>query len=147
MACHPSGIVVDLVGINACDQGRSCEAHACCGKEIIAKDVVVRFRAVQLERSVVNEANPEAETTALAVYHVTEGIDGCRVGFLRRHLLKYVDEYDGRLGQVTEVLDPNGSSPSDRAKAHRNMGCALVVLIEAEYRDFDTPEKKRLKTK
>ena len=77
MACHPSGIVVDVVGILASNNGRSCEEHDCCGKEIIAKDVVVRFRVVQLEREVVNEANPEPEATAIAVYHVTDGIDGC----------------------------------------------------------------------
>ena len=147
MACHPSGIVVDVVGILASNNGRSCEEHDCCGKEIIAKDVVVRFRVVQLEREVVNEANPEPEATAIAVYHVTDGIDGCRVGFLRRHLLKYKDEYDGRLAHVTEVFNEESESPSDRAKHHRNMGCASAVLIEAEYRDFDSPEKKRIKKK
>ena len=146
MACHPSGIIVDIVGINASDHGRSCETHQCCGREIIAKDVVVRIRAVQLEREP-NEANPEEEATALAVVHVTEGIDGCRVGYLRRHLLKYKDEYDGRLAQVTEVFGEKSESPSDRAKHFRNHGCAMAVLIEAEYREFDSPEKKRLKKK
>jgi hypothetical protein len=143
MACHPSGVVIDLVGIHASDNGRSCEEHDCCGKAIIAPDVVVRIRAVQLEREVVNEANPEKETRALAVYHVTGGIDGCRVGFLRRHLLKYEDEYDGRLAQVTEVFGDNSESPSDRAKHQRNKGCCSAVLIEAEYRDFESPPKKK----
>lgn len=143
MACHPSGIVVDIVGINEPNRGRSCEEHSCCGS-LVAPDVVVRFRTVQLEREIVNEANPEVEATAIAVYHVTGGIDGCRVGFLRRHLLKYKDEYDGRLAQVTEVLGEKSESPSDRAKHHRNRGCATAVLIEAEYRDAEeSPIKKR----
>jgi hypothetical protein len=145
MACHPSGIVIDVVGIEANDHGRSCEQHECCGKAVIEVDVVVRIRAVQLERPN-NEANPEKETTALAVYHVTGGIDSCRVGFLRRHLLRYADEYDGRLAQITEVFSDKSESPSDRAKHHRNVGCASAVLIEAEYRDWESPAKKKQKS-
>ena len=138
MACHPSGVTVDIVGINASDHGRSCEHHDVCGS-LLADDVVVRIRAVQLAR-VVDEANPEPETTALAVYHVTGGVDACRVGFLRRHLLKYKDEYDGRLAQVFDVFSDKSESPSDRAKHHRNHGCCRAALIEAEYRE--TPKKK-----
>lgn len=109
---------------------------------------MVRFRVVQLERKT-DEANLDPEATGIAVYlyHVTEGIGGCRVGFLRRHLLKYKEEYDRRLAQVTEVFSDKSDSPSDRAKHQRNVGCASAVLIEAEYREFDSPEKKTLKTK
>ena len=144
MACHPSGVVVDIVGINAADNGRSCEKHECCGKTIVSPDVVVRIRSVQVEKPE-NEANPGKETTALAVYHVTGGIDGCRIGFLRRHLIRYADEYDGRLAQITEVFDDKSESPSDRAKHHRNVGCCSAVLIEAEYRDIESPPKKKNK--
>jgi hypothetical protein len=146
MACHPSGICVDIIGINASDQGRSCEKHDICGV-VLAPDVVVRIREVQLAREVVDEANPAVATTALAVYHVSGGIDCCRVGFLRRHLLKYKDEYDGRLAQVTEVFGEKSASPSDKAKHHRNKGCARAVLIEAEYRDSPTKDpNKRLRS-
>ena len=138
MACHPSGITVDIVGIDASDSGRSCHVHKCCGS-VIAQDVVVRFRSVQLLRDDGDEA------VALAAYHVTGGVDGCRVGFLRRHLLRYKDEYDGRLAQVTEVFDDKSESPSDREKHHRNKGCCRAVLIEAEYREAVTPPNKRKK--
>ena len=139
MACHPSGVTVDIVGINASDHGRSCESHSIC-ESVVQEDVVVRIRAVQLSRNV-DEANPEPEVTALAVYHVTGGVDGCRVGFLRRHLLKYKDEYDGRLAQVVEIFGDKSESPSDRAKHHRNHGCCRAALIEAEYRE--SPKKKQ----
>ena len=145
MACHPSGVVVDIVGVNASDEGRSCEEHDCCGAAVIQADVVVRFRAVQLKRDIANEANPAHEETALAVHHVTGGIDGCRVGFPRGHLLKHKDEHDGRLAQVTEVFSDSGESPSDRAKHHCNRGCCSAVLIEAECRDEESPEKKKQK--
>jgi hypothetical protein len=107
--------------------------------------MVVRFKVVQLARKPVNDANPDTESTAISVVIVSDGVDSCRVGFLRRHLLKYKDEYDGRLAQITEIFSDKSTSPSDRAKHHRNMGCARAVLIEAEYRDSTTspPAKKQ----
>ena len=111
MACHPSGGVVDIVGINASDHGRLCENHKCCGS-LLAPDVVVRFRCVQLERK--NDPDGAIEAPALAVYHVTGGVDGCLVGFLRRRLLRYKNEYDGKLAQVTEVFTEKSSSPSEK---------------------------------
>ena len=136
MACHPSGVIVDIVGIEASDNGRSCEKHSCCGS-VVAPDVAVRFRAVQLPV----EGDPTVvESTALAACHVTGGVDACRVGFLRRHLLRCKDEHDGRLAQVTEVCGENSESPGDRAKHHRNKGCCRAVLVEAECRE--SPGKK-----
>ena len=49
MACHPSGITVDIVGLEASNNGRSCENHEVCGC-VVAPDVVVRFKVVQLAR-------------------------------------------------------------------------------------------------
>lgn len=134
MACHPSGITVDVVGIYASNNGRSCEKHLVCGEAVVAPDVVLRFRSVQVK----NEEGKEEP--AIAAFHVTGGVDGCRVGFLRRHLLRYKDEYDGRLAQVIEVLSATSESPSDRAKHVRNKGCCQATLIEAEYRE--SPRKK-----
>ena len=144
MACHPSGVTVDIVGLEASNHGRSCEKHKVCGS-VVKEDSVVRFKVVQLARDVVNEANPEVEATAIAVYLVSGGVDTCRVGFLRRFLLKYKDEYDARLAQVTEVFSANSDSPSNRAKYHRNKGCAQAVLIEAEYRESTSPPSKKHK--
>ena len=136
MACHPSGVTLDIVGITAKDQGRSCEIHECCGA-VLEVDMVLRLRSVQVL------INGEEET-AIAAYRVSGGVDSCRVGFARRHLLKYKDEYDARLVQVLEIFNDKTENPSDRMKAHRNKGCCQVVLIEAEYRL--TPEKKRPRT-
>ena len=91
---HPSGILVDIVGIESPDRGRSCEEHTVCGA-VLELDTVVRFRAEQIDVD-------GEEQTALAVYWVTDGIDRCRVGFLRRHLLKHKKDYDGKLAQIVE---------------------------------------------
>ena len=38
-----------------------------------------------------------SEETAIAAYVVLDGIDSCRVGFLKRHLVKHWKRYDGAL--------------------------------------------------
>mgnify|MGYP001032718509 CR=1 FL=1 len=67
MATHPPGITVKIVGIKSDSQGRKCEEHDICGS-VIAEDVVVRFRKVQV---IVNGV----EESAIAAYHVSDGID------------------------------------------------------------------------
>ena len=47
MSYHPSGIQVDIVGIEQGNRGRSCEEHNVCGK-VLDLDVVVRLRSVQI---------------------------------------------------------------------------------------------------
>ena len=93
MVFHPPGIVVEIVGTEAGDQGRSCKEHpANCG-EVLEPDVVVRLLKVQ----VMVEGREE---TAIAVVWVTDGMDCCRVGFLPRHMVKHAARYDGSLAQV-----------------------------------------------
>ena len=123
MPYHPSGTLVDIVGINASDKGRSCEEHANCGS-VLKIDTLVRFRSVQIWCD-------GQEETALAVYWVTDGIDRCRVGFLPRHLLKHKEAYNGKLAQIVEFV-AESNSPADRAKLHRCYGLCRAVLVEAE---------------
>ena len=47
MATHPSGITVEIVGIESSTNGRSCEEHDICGS-ILTEDIVVRLRKVQI---------------------------------------------------------------------------------------------------
>ncbi len=72
MPFHPTGITVEIVGTESNTQGRSCEEHDICGS-VMAEDVVVRFRKVQI---LVNGK----EESSIAAYHVSDGIDRCRVG-------------------------------------------------------------------
>ncbi len=61
---HPSSVVVEIVGTERGDQGRSCEEnHINCG-EVLGEDVVVHLRKVQI------------------LVEGKEEIDRCRVGFL-----------------------------------------------------------------
>ena len=95
MVFHPPGIVVKIIGTEAGDQGRSCEEHpANCG-EVLEPDVVVRL-LVKVQLMVEGR-----EEMAIAVVWVNDGNDRCRVGFLKRHMVKHAACYDGSLAQVT----------------------------------------------
>ena len=123
MSFHPTGITVEIVGTQSNTQGRSCEEHDICGS-VMAEDVVVRLRKVQ----VVIDGKEES---AIAAYHVSDGIDRCRVGFLQRHLLKHWKQYDGVLAQVIDVYSKDCESLTNRRKFHRNKGCCVAAIISA----------------
>jgi hypothetical protein len=58
---HPTGVVVEIIGTEVGDRGRSCEEHPNnCGK-MLAEDVVVRLRKVQIQVE-------GQEETAIAAY-------------------------------------------------------------------------------
>jgi hypothetical protein len=121
---HPIGITVEIVGIEANTNGRSCDQHDVCGSAL-EDDVVVRLRKVQI-------LNAEGrEESAIAAYLVSDGIDQCRVGFLQRHLVRHAKSFDGVLAQVTEVYSATSESPAKRRKCLHNMGCCLAAVISA----------------
>ena len=104
---HPTGITVEIVGIESSKNGRSCDQHDICGS-ILDNDVVVRLQKVQILSS------QGREETAIAAYLVLDGIDQCRVGFLQRHLVAHAKSFDGVLAHVTEVYSVTSESPSKK---------------------------------
>ena len=122
---HPSGITVEIVGIERGDRGRSCEEHDVCGT-VVEEDTLLRLRKEQI-------LVDGQEETAIACYWVTDGIDRCRVGFLKRHMVKHAWRFDGALVQVTKVFsaDPRVSDTAERKMHHQNHGCALGTVVSA----------------
>ena len=47
-AIRPMATVLEIVGTAKADRGRRCEEHSCCGKEVLAEDMVVRLRREQI---------------------------------------------------------------------------------------------------
>ena len=45
---HPTGVVVEIVGINQNGNGRSCEEHNTCGTAVVMLDTVLRLQKVQV---------------------------------------------------------------------------------------------------
>ncbi len=124
MTFHPPGIVVEIVGTEAGDRGRMCEEHTVNCGEVLEEDVVVHLRKVQ----VVVDGKEE---TAIAAVWVTDGIDRCRVGFLKRHMVQNAAHFDGALVQVTRVFssDPGYCDSAERRMYHHNRGCCLATII------------------
>ena len=127
---HPERSLIKIVGITACDQGRSSEEHPYCW-EVIDDDVVVCLCRVQVIMPSKN-GGPGQEVTAVAVYWIPDGIDRCHVGFLPHHIAKYATRYDGVLAQVTETfcLVVEGNKTVHK-KYHCNKGFCRVVIILA----------------
>ena len=121
MSTQKEGRKVEIVGINESSRGRSCAYHECCGK-ILAIDKVVRLKVCRI----INDANDEE--AAIEAVHVTDGIDSCRVGFLPRDYLDHVEDYHGRLAQITEFLrDSARKAELRRDAAYRGVCHAFII--------------------
>jgi hypothetical protein len=121
---HPTGVVVEIVGTERSDQGRSCKEHiANCGK-VMANDVVVRLQKVQIMVE-------GREETAIAAIWINDGINRCHVGFLPRHMVAHAARYDGAVAQVTCVFcnDQTFCDSVERRMFHRYDGCCLAAII------------------
>ncbi len=102
--------MVEIVGTEVGDRGRSCEEHSNnCGK-VFAEDVVVCLWKVQIQVE-------GREETAIAAYWVMNGVDCCRVGFLPRHMVKQAGRYGGALAHVTHVFNADLTC-CDTAECH-----------------------------
>ena len=122
---HPSGIVVEIVGTERGDQGRSCEEHNINCGEVLAEDVVVRLRKEQL-------LVEGKEEMAIAAVWINDGIDCCRIGFLPRHMVKHTTaQYEGAVAQVTRDFsgDPEACDSAEHCQSHKNHGCCLTAII------------------
>jgi hypothetical protein len=119
----PTAVVVEIVGTEMDDRGRSCEEHGNCG-EVMGKDVVVHLWKVQIQVE-------GREETAIAAYWVTDDVDRCHVGFLQRHMVKQAACFDGALAQVTRVLnaDLTCCNTVEHRAFHKNKGCCRAATI------------------
>ncbi len=116
--------MVEIVGTEMGDRGRSCEEHPNNCGEVLASNMVVCLCKVQI---VVDGR----EETVIAAYWVSDGIDCCRVDFLSCHMVKHAVRYNGALAQVTRVFsnDPMCSDTAECRMFHKNKGCCLAAII------------------
>jgi hypothetical protein len=130
---HPSGVVLDVVGTNRGDRGRSCEEHLdACGTAVLMDDAVVRIRKEQiLVEDFKAGKGKMKEETALTVNWVSDGIDRCRVGFLPKAFVPHAKLWDGVLCQVVFVGSSDDPSSVVRRKCHHYCGYARVAVISA----------------
>ena len=123
MSTHPTGEIVEIVGINSNTNGHSCEEHHTCGC-VLAEDTLVRLRKHQV---FINGH----EQSAVGVYWVSDGVDRCLGGFIHCHQVKHLIKLEGALCQVMEVYSDNSESPTKCHKHKKNFGCAIVAIVSS----------------
>jgi hypothetical protein len=121
---HLPGVVIEIIGMEMGDQGRSSEECVNSCDVVMANKVVVHLRKVQMMVEGLQE-------TAIAVYWVTGGINCFRVGFLPCHMVRHATHYDGAVVQVTCVFsaDPTCCGSAECRMFHKNKGCCLMAII------------------
>ena len=124
MLTHPTGEIVEIVGINSNTNGQSCEEHDTCGC-VLVEDTLVRLQKHQV---FINRR----EQSAVGVYWVSDGVDQCLVGFLHCHQVKNLNKLEGPLCQVTEVYSDNSESPTKCHKHKKNFGCAIAAIMSSK---------------
>jgi hypothetical protein len=131
-ATHPSGLVLDIVGIAAGDWGRRCEDHMVCCGQLLEKDFIVRLckeRILVPNFLALKEKKRYRYETAITVNWVTDGVDRCCVGFLPRAYALEGAIYEGVLCRVTKVFSKSDPSCAIREKWHLNKGFAHATVI------------------
>jgi len=131
------GIKLDVVGLDATNNGRSCRNHECCGQVVRSGDIIV-FRGCEV---IVNNIKERG----IAAHLMKDGYQSCRVGFLKRHMIRKEGQLEGVRARVVQVLSPDAkktTNKSDRAKYHHNKG-ACVVECTSEWQVPTKPKNKK----
>ena len=94
--------MVDIVGTDIRDQGRSCEEHIICG-HVLCPDVIVQFR----KEEIMVEGRIEM---AICMYWVMDSVECCPVGFLPCYMVPHANSINGLLTQVSQVFDSTANN-------------------------------------
>jgi hypothetical protein len=120
---EPIGDVdLEIVGLLANNNGRSCSIHGCCGSELVVGDVL------RLKETIVTVEG--RDEYAVKLVRIDDGVEGCTVAFVPRLQLDLpiVQRNIGHFAVVKELYQHSKYSFL-RSKSHRNLGMAGVVLL------------------
>ena len=112
----------EIVGLNATNNGRTCEAHACCGEHLQPGELICfKFTVVDVDGF-----------TEEAVKAVCErdGTEMCTVGFRPRHIV--TSRKDDFVGHFAQIIELYGVSDNEymRKKSYRNLGIASFHMLD-----------------
>jgi hypothetical protein len=121
------GSQVEVVGTGEKQRNRTCKLHkgVPCGSQLHV-GMFVCFRKNWFAW------RNEKDEDVLEVFVVKNGIQGCKVGYLPKHLAAWVDHYDGLCARIVEIYSSNCTTCDNvakRQKYHHNIGCCLAVII------------------
>ena len=96
--------VVEIVGLEKGGRGCSCLRHSACGT------CVTKQMALWVCKVIILNDKSHCEV-ALALYLLKYRKETCHVRFLRRHCIPFLEHYDRKILQVTNLL--SGSNDYD----------------------------------
>ena len=68
----------------------------------------------------------------LEVFVIKNGIQGCKVGYMPKHLAARADRYDILCAHIVKIYSGNCAAcdnDAKRQKFHCNIGCCLAVIL------------------
>ena len=117
--------MIDIVGTETNENGRSCHAHEVCGEQLVPGS------KVRIRRETYISPTTGDEEDSLVAYVVGDGVMTCKVGYLPRHLaIRRGDDYDGMYAHVVEVYSTRSRNITKRQKRHRNLGCCVAKILK-----------------
>jgi hypothetical protein len=113
----------EIVGLQECGNGRSCERHLNCGDQVIVGDVC------RLQKAVVDSHEGGTEM-AVALVLIRGGAETCRCAFVPRVLIhqKIITDNINKHVQIVDMYKASTNS-SKRRKNFLNCGVAGVVVL------------------
>ena len=115
---------LEIVGLHASNNGRSCSVHPCCGDFLKVGDLL---RLVKCIVTVDGELQD-----AIKCVRIVDGADSCTAAYVPRSMVKRVSEKIlnelNSFVQVLELYDVSESSHK-RRKSHFNKGMASCIFI------------------
>ncbi len=118
------GTMIDIVGTETNENGRSCHAHEVCGAQLVPGS------KVRIRREMYISPTTGDEEDCLVAYLVGDGVMTCKVGYLPRHLaICRADDYNWMYARVVEVYSPRSVNITKRQKCHRNLGCCVAKIL------------------
>ena len=124
LADRLQGTMIDIVGTETSENGRSCHVHEVCGEQLVP-GTKVRIRKETTISPITGD-----EEDCLVAHVVGDGVMTCKVGYLPRHLaIRRADDYNGMYARVVEVYSPRSLNITKRQKRHRNLGCCVAKVL------------------
>ena len=117
---------LDVVGLQASTNGRSCDSHAVCGQEVgLKEDMVISFHGVP---TVINGRHGGC----VGVFLMRNEEKTCCVGFLPKAMVKKEAELEGVRAWIVQLMSADKTETpiaSDRELHYRNLGSCRVKCI------------------
>jgi hypothetical protein len=115
---------LEIVGLHASSNGRSCSVHTCCGDFLKVGDLLRLQKCVVTIEGQINDA--------IKCVRIIDGTDSCTAAFVPRSMVKNV-KIETKLDTFVQVLElyDDSENTHKRRKSHQNKGMAGCIFLAA----------------